>query len=346
MKKNSDTAKRPVVVHSIMDVLKMLLPMAVSGLLVWWLFRKVDFAQIRHIMSQGVDYRYIFAMMIITTLSHIIRGVRWGIQLRAAGVPRMTATAESVSIFGAYALNLVFPFLGEAWRCVFVSRRMSCKLSTIVGTDIGDRASDGVMIGLLIVLTLFVAHGAIERFAERYPVGEALTRYVTDGTLWIVVAIVIVALVISYILLRHKPFIAKINASARRIWQGFAVLFHMKGIGLYLVLTIGIWVCYYLEAYVCFYAFPFTRELLAHNWGLVPGLVVFVFGSCSMIIPSNGGLGAWNVAVMFALSLYGINQADGAVYSIVCWSFQSIMLIICGIFSAFYIWATDRKKSH
>ena len=114
----------------------------------------------------------------------------------------------------------------------------------------------------------------------------------------------------------------------------------MKGIWLYLLLTVGIWTCYFMETYLCFYAFPFTRALVDEPgscWGLVPGLVVFVFGSCSMIVPSNGGLGPWNIAVMFALTLFGISSGDGAAYSIVCWSFQAGMLVALGIFSALYI---------
>ncbi len=95
-----------------------------------------------------------------------------------------------------------------------------------------------------------------------------------------------------------------------------------------------------METYLCFFAFPFTRELIAgpgNAWGLIPGLVVFVFGSWSMIVPSNGGLGPWNIAVMFALSLYGVTDTDGAAYSIICWSFQAFTLICLGVFSAFYI---------
>ena len=103
-------------------------------------------------------------MMCVTVVSHIIRGIRWGIQLRAAGVARMPVIAESVSIFGAYALNLLFPFLGEAWRCVYVSRRQGCKLATVVGTDIGDRSADGIMIALISAAAMIVAHPAMERF--------------------------------------------------------------------------------------------------------------------------------------------------------------------------------------
>ncbi|WP_295727702.1 lysylphosphatidylglycerol synthase transmembrane domain-containing protein [uncultured Muribaculum sp.] len=321
-------------------VLKVVVPLGISVVLVVWLFHKVDIARVEAIIRDGVDYRFIVAMMLVTMFSHMIRGIRWGIQLRAAGIPRMPVVAEYVSIFGAYALNLVFPFLGEGWRCVYVARRQQCRLSTVVGTDLGDRASDGVVIGLLIVLTLFVAHPSIDRFIDRYPIGEALDRYATDGLLWVCIVGVVALLAVCGWIFRRTRAVQGMLASVRRMWSGFAVLFHMKGIGLYLILTMGIWICYFSETYLCFYAFPFTRALIEQPGsclGLVPGLVVFVFGSCSMIVPSNGGLGPWNIAVMFALTLFGVSDSDGAAYSIVCWSFQSAMLVALGIFSALYI---------
>lgn len=122
---------------TIVRVIKIILPIAISAGMIVWLFHKVDIRQIETIIRRGVDYRYLVAMMAITILSHVIRGIRWGIQLRAAGIPRIPVMAESVSIFGAYALNLIFPFLGEAWRCVYISKRENCKLSTVVGTDLG-----------------------------------------------------------------------------------------------------------------------------------------------------------------------------------------------------------------
>lgn len=328
-------------------LLKTAVPLAVSAGLVIWLFHKVDIRQVESIIRQGVDYRYLFIMMFLTMLSQVIRGIRWGMQLRAAGVAPMPRTAECVAIFGAYALNLVFTFLGEAWRCVYVARRQKCKISTVVGTDIGDRGSDGVMIGLFIILTLFTARGAIDRFLDHYPVGEALGRMASDGTMWMWIAGVVGTGGTALYLLRHTAAVEGVRRSASRMWEGFAVLFHMKRIGLYVWLTLGIWVCYFFMTYSCFFAFPFTRELITRpgtHWGLLPGLVVFVFGSCSMIVPSNGGLGPWNLAVMFALSLYGVSAADGATYSIVAWSFQTATDVALGIFSAFYIGITRRKE--
>lgn len=202
------------------------------------------------------------------------------------------------------------------------------------------------MIFLIIILTLFVAHPAMDRFLDRYPIGEDIQRVMTAGGMWVIVIAVIAMLVVSDYCFRNTSFVKGINISIIRIWDGFKVLFHMKGTGLYLILTLGIWICYFFEAYVCFFAFPFTRELVTHSaypLGLVPGLVVFVFGSCSMAVPSNGGLGPWNIAVMFALSLFGISDSDGAAYSIVCWSFQAIILVTTGIFGAFYIMASRRN---
>lgn len=319
--------------------------MTISIGLIVWLFHKVNIHQVETIIREGVDYRYIVAMMVLTLLSHVIRGIRWGIQLRAAGIPRIPVMAESVSIFGAYALNLVFPFLGEGWRCVYISRRERCKLSTVVGTDLGDRASDGIMILSIMILTFFLAHPAIEKFLDRYPLGERLDRITTDATMWIWIVIALAVLIILDRVFRNTSFVKGVNTSISRIWNGFSVLFHMKGTGLYIVLTFGIWICYFFETYVCFFAFPFTRRLIMdspYTLGLIPGLVVFVFGSCSMIVPSNGGLGPWNIAVMFALSLFGVSDSDGAAYSIVCWSFQAIILVASGIFSVFYIMADEK----
>lgn len=337
---SADRNRHDDVGRAALCVLRYAVPLLVSALLVVWLLHKVDLRQVGAIVREGIDYRFIAAMMAVTVLSHCIRGVRWGIQLRAAGVPRMPVTAECVSILGAYALNLVFPFAGEAWRCVYVTRREHVPLSTVVGTDIGDRATDGLVIGLLIVLTLVVAHPAIARFLDRYPLGETLERYSSDGVLLVWIAVAAAAVLAAVFVFRRTAFVRGILRSLGRMWQGFAVLFRMKGRVLYAVLTIGIWTCYFSETYLCFYAFPFTRELITQPgscWGLIPGLLVFVFGSCSMIVPSNGGLGPWNIAVMFALTLCGVGSTDAAAYSIVCWSFQSATLVAAGIFSAIYV---------
>lgn len=321
-------------------VLDYILPVAISASLIVWLFKKVNFHEIMGIIHHECNFWWVILMMAITTLSHMIRGIRWGIQLRAAGVPRMTVTKESVSIFGAYALNLVFPRLGEVWRCVYISRSENVKLSTVVGTDIGDRGSDAVVVVLLTILCLIVAHPAIISFMANYKVGQDINDLLDDKLLWLGIAAAAGVFWFVCHCMRMYSWVDKMDSTLLRIWQGFRVIFTMKGRGLYVVLTLGIWTCYYMETYVMLQAFPFTRALVEQAGsaaGLIPGLVIFVFGSFSMAIPSNGGLGPWNLAVMFALSLYGINNTDGASFSMVMWGCQAAWLVVLGLFSAAYV---------
>lgn len=332
--------KKSRVLDIIEKVFKVILPMGISAVLVVWLFHKINIHEIGRVLSEGVRFEFIVFMMLLTMLSFIIRGVRWGIQLRAAGVPRMTPLAESVSIFGAYALNLLVQYLGEAWRCVYVSRKEKVKLATIVGTDLGDRGSDLVMILLILALTLCFASHQIHDFFMKYPLGRVLEEIFDKWWVYAILLLVLVVFLWADRRWRNTKFFSGFNLSASRMWQGFKVLFFMKGRWDYLWLTIGIWVCYFLETYLCFFAFPFTRELLhipGSGYGLVPGLVVFVFGSMSMAVPSNGGLGPWNVAVMYALMLYGVGQTEATAYSLVVWAFQAIMIISLGIFAAAYV---------
>lgn len=329
-------------------VLRAVVSLGLSVGLILWLFHKVNFHQVRAIISEGFTFWWIAGMMVVNTLSHMIRGVRWGLQLRAAGVPRMSVTAESVSIFGAYALNLLFPWLGEAWRCVYVARRENVKLATVVGTDFGDRISDAVVIVMLIGLSLILVRPQLEKFVDKYSLGENLIHTLSSPEMWLVVGGVILAGGAVLYFLRHTKGVQSFFLGARRIWDGFKVIFTMPGRWMYVVYTFGIWICYFLQYYLCLYAFPFTRELIFSPglcYGLLPGLVMFVFGSCSMGVPSNGGLGPWNIAVMFALSLYGLSETDGAAFSLVVWAFQNIAQVALGLFAAAYIFFGPGKKT-
>lgn len=339
-------------IHEVLTLLgkicKIVLPMGVSVVLVVWLFHKVDIHQIKEVLEDGVRFEFIAMMMFLTMLSFIIRGIRWGIQLRAAGVPRMSPVAESVSIFGAYSLNLIVQYLGEAWRCVYVSRKEKVKLATVVGTDLGDRGSDLVMILLILLLTLCFASAPIHHFFEKYPLGRFLENLFENWWLYVIIAVVVVLFILADRKWKNTKFFSGFNLSLSRMWGGFKVLFYMKGRWAYLWLTFGIWICYFLETYLCFYAFPFTRELIespGSAYGLIPGLVVFVFGSMSMAVPSNGGLGPWNVAVMYALMLYGVSETNATAYSLVVWGFQAIMIIALGLFSAVYIMVSKDRRA-
>lgn len=321
-------------------------PLAVSVCLILWLFHKVNFHQVMEIAHRGCNYWFIGIMMVVTALSLMVRGVRWGLQLRAAGVKRMTVVCEWVTLWGAYALNLVFPQMGEAWRCVFVSKRQDAPLSTVVGTDIGDRFIDWVIIMILFIVALIVAHPYIMEFMDHYQIGREVKKVIDNYVLWVSLGGSVAFLVTILYFFRSKKWAQSVILTIKRMWEGFTIIFHMKTWWLYLILSILTWVFYFIEIYICFFAFSYTLDFI-HDpklaYGLIPGLVAFVFGSLSMGIPSNGGLGPWNLAIMFALSLFGISNTDGTAFSIVVWSFQSLTYVALGIVALVYIMVTGKK---
>lgn len=321
------------------------LPLVLTVLLVWYMFKKVNFSEMIDIIRQGVDYWWILAAMGVSVFSHIFRAARWRLQLRGINV-NPPFLALCVSIFGTYALNLVFPRLGEVWRCTYIAGRQKAPLSNVFGSMVADRLSDTVMVLLLTLLTFIVASPAINAFLQKYPVGRDTIAMLENPWFWLI-AIGAVALIwVLMVVFRNTRPVKALKDICRGLWDGFAVVARMKGRSLFLFYTVAIWGCYFLQLYLAFFAFSFTRDLcVAGNaFGLTPCLVAFVLSSIGMAIPSNGGLGPWNIAVMFGLAVYGISEAQGTAFSMLVWSAQTVMLIILGLFTMAYLATEKRRK--
>ncbi len=328
-------------------LVKWLLPLALTVLLVTYMFKKVNFSEMMEILKHGVDYWWILCAMGISVFSHVLRALRWRIQLRSLNI-NAPLMALCCSIFGCYALNLVFPRLGEVWRCTYIAGREKAPFTKVLGSMVADRLSDTLCVLMLLILTFIVAAPAINSFLTKYPVGQGIVDMASNPWFWI--ALVGGAILIWLILHFAGDFgpVKKVKDWGRDTWQGFAVVTKMKGKWAFLFYSLAIWGCYYFQLYVAFFAFPFTKELCTQPslaFGLTPCLVAFVLSSIGMAVPSNGGLGPWNIAVMFGLAIYGISAADGTAFSMLQWSGQTVMLIILGIFTMAYISLGKRKES-
>lgn len=325
--------------------LRWLIPLTLTCLLLWVLFRKVDFAEMEAIISDGCDYWWILAAMGLSIVSHIVRAARWRLQLDSLGI-RPPFMALCCSIFGCYALNLVFPRLGEVWRVTYISRREKAPFTTVLGSMVADRLADTLMVGLLTLLTFIVANRAINSFLEKYPIGRDTLHLLSSPALWAILIIAAAATFGVLYIFRHTAAVERLTGWIRQLWEGFAAVGRMKGRWQFAVLTVMIWGCYYFQLYLAFFAFPFTRALCADSslaFGLTPCLLAFVLSSIGMAIPSQGGLGPWNIAIMFGLAVYGISDTEGTVFSILQWGGQTVMLIILGVYTMAYIAASKAK---
>lgn len=323
-------------------LLKYVVPLVITVGLCYLMFTGIDFKEMIAIIRRDCNFSWIALALCISILSHVFRAMRWRIQLRALGIESPLFSLV-LSIFGTYAVNLVFPRLGEIWRTGYIAQRQQAQFTTVFGSMVADRLADTVTVGLLTLVTFMLASKAlITYFADNADTVDRLTGFATSPWLWLAIAS-LAALVWWF--LTHKSTnskVQKIRQQVHELWQGFAVIATMPGKGRWLLLTAGLWGCYFVQLYVAFYAFPFTREVLAQH-GILAALVAFVLSSISMGVPSNGDIGPWQWAIIFALGIYGLGQAQAAAFANLVLGTQTMLLILLGLFT-FGCIALDKRR--
>lgn len=309
-----------------------IVPFIVSVGLCWVLFSNVNLAQMADIVRRDCTPGWIGLAMLISVLSHVLRAARWRLQLNALGIV-CSMWELTLSIFGTYAVNLVFPRLGEIWRTAYISRRSGAPFTQVFGSMMADRLTDILTVLLMVGATFALA----SRHMADYLAGSAealqgMLAMLASPWTW-GAAMVLVAALILYIARGRGRVADKLRETVRGLWRGFIILASMPGRGRWLLLTLGVWGCYFLQLYVAFYAFPFTAALASGAGGTLAVLVAFCLSSVAMGVPSNGGIGPWQWAIIFALGSYGIGTTEAAAFANLVLGANTLMLIVLGIFT-------------
>ena len=310
-------------------------PLVITIGLCYLLFRDFNFSEMMDIIRRECDFRWIGAALVISVFSHIFRAMRWRIQLAALNI-RPSLWALVLSIFGTYAVNLVFPRLGELWRTGYISQRQKAPFNEVFGSMVADRLADTATVLLMTLVTFLLAGTQLSSYMSQNPEAyEKTIALIKSPVLW-GIAIVLISLG-AWVChrYRNRGFMKKIFGFFRGLWDGFAVVARMPGRGRWLVLTACIWGCYFLQLFLAFFAFPLTTEVVAH-YGVLAVMVCFVLSSISMGVPSNGGIGPWQWAIIFGLSFYavpGLTKEYATTFANLVMGTQTLLLIFLGLFT-------------
>ncbi|MBD5317469.1 MAG: flippase-like domain-containing protein [Bacteroides sp.] len=327
-------------------LLKFGVPLVITVGLCYMLFTGIDFNQMVAIIRDQCDFRWIAAALCVSVLSHVVRAMRWQLQLHALGV-RPPLWNTILSIFGTYAVNLVFPRLGELWRTGYIAKRQDAQFTTVFGSMVADRLADTLTVLLLTLVTFFLAGPQLMSYLSQNAEGyERIVATLTSPWLWTcLVGCVVVAVAVVW-RFRKTRAVSRLAEAAKGLWQGFAVVVSMPGRGWWLLLTVAIWSCYFFQLYLAFFAFPLTAEVVA-RYGAVAVLVCFVLSSISMGVPSNGGIGPWQWAIIFGLSLYavpGLDKGYSTSFANLVMGTQTLLLIVLGILT-FICVSVDKRRT-
>ena len=321
------------------------IPLIVSAGLCYVLFTSIDFGEMAAIVRSQCRPQWIAAALAVSVFSHVLRAARWRIQLRALGLA--TSLWEiTLSVFGMYAVNLVFPRLGEIWRTTFVARRSGAPFAQVFGSMIAERMCDTLTVLALSAVTFACASGHMLDYLHGSGAETAARVAAALSSPWLWAGAALAAAAAWIFVARSRSAAAeKTRGLLRGLWKGFAVIASMPGRGLFLLLTAAIWGCYFLQLYLAFFAFPFTASLAAGPGGTLAVLVTFVMSSISMGVPSNGGIGPWQWAVIFALGSYGIAATAAGAFANVVLGSQTLMLIALGLFTFATITITNKHNT-
>lgn len=309
-------------------VLKILLPLSLGMILLWFLYRNQDLSEMMHIIKKGVRYDVLLFSLIFGLMGNVIRGVRWGMLINSLG-KRVRLKNVIYAVLGNYAINMALPRVGEIWRCGVVARYEKIPFTKLLGTLFVDRIMDTVVVGLL-TLCLCVFNITFFRnfFSENPPViVETIYQILTSVWTYVGVALFVLFIWVVFVRLKHIAIVQKVTGMIKNVLEGVKSLWKIEHKVRFVVETLLIWCCYFLYFYVAFFAFDFTKEL-----GVRIGLIAFVMSSIGVAVPVQGGIGVWHFMVISTLVAFGVNSNDAGAFAMVVFAIQTLWVVLVGLF--------------
>ena len=323
----------------IKKVLQVIFPLLLGAFILIWVYRDFNFQRVGEVLLGGMDYGWIALSLVFGVFANLFRGWRWKLALEPLGEYPKTANCV-YAIFISYASNLVIPRVGEVTRCGVLSKYDGVSFSKSLGTVVSERMIDTLCVGLITGVVLLLQMPVFATFfAETGTNVERYAEVLTSGHFYLIILCVLAIIVLAFFLIRNIALFAKLKGILQNVWQGVVALKDIKQIPLYIIYTLGIWVCYFLEFYLAFFAFDFSADL-----GISAGLVMFVVGTLAVIVPTPNGAGPWHFAVMTMMMLYGVGKEDAGIFALLVHGIQTFLLILLGIYGLSALPFTNKTK--
>lgn len=310
------------------NIIKVLSPLLLGGLILYWMYRDFDFHSIEDVLFHKMDWTWMLLSFPFGILAQMFRGWRWKQTLAPLGEKPRTSTSIH-AVFLSYAASLIIPRIGEFTRCGVLKKYDKTSFSKALGTVVTERAIDTLLMLTVTGVTLVFQMGIFDTFFVRTgtSMDSILGRFSTTGYLVTAVCAISV-LLLMHVMLRRLSIYNKVKATLGGIKEGIISLKDVNNISLFCFHTLGIWVSYFLHYYLTFFCFDFTSNL-----GLGCALVTFVVGSIAVIVPTPNGAGPWHFAVKTMLILYGVSDTNALYFVLIVHTIQTMLVIVLGIYA-------------
>ncbi|WP_036930554.1 lysylphosphatidylglycerol synthase transmembrane domain-containing protein [Prevotella sp. 10(H)] len=323
---DSAEATKPKKKSLLNTFVKVVLPLLLGIAIVYYLISKIDPDELWTVLKSA-NWGILLFSLIFGLLGNIIRGYRWKLFINPLGYsPKISNLIYA--ILGGYAVNFALPRAGEIWKCGIVAKEEKIPFTKLFGTMILDRIFDMATVVLLCLAAFLInMQFFVAQLEQNKSTFDLIMMILKSPVLYIALVAAVITTYIVFRFFKENIIVKKVKSFIKSMIADMKAIWRMDSKWKLLLCTIGIWGSYFLYFYITFFAFGFTKDL-----GITAGLIAFALSSLSMGVPSNGGLGPWQIAVVAALMLYGINELNATAFATGVFAIQSLWVILCGLF--------------
>lgn len=327
--------------YSVAKLFKILLPLLLAGVILWWMYRGFDWAAVRSAVDGGMDWTWMWLSMPFGITAQWFRALRWRQALRPLG-ERPRHTTALWAVFLSYAASLVVPRVGELLRCGVLKRYDGVDFAHGVGTVVTERVVDMLIVVVLTVFTVLLQIPVFTHFMASTGVTvEGLLRGFSIEGYAVTAACGLVAVGMALYMARRLGLWGRTRAVMSGLAEGLMSVRRVESKTLFLAYSLGIWVSYYLHFYLTFLCFKETLAL-----GPTCALVAFVVGCFAVLVPTPNGAGPWHFAVKTVLMLYGVSATTGALFALIVHTLQTLLVVVLGLVAAVGLGMTRVRGKH
>jgi uncharacterized protein (TIRG00374 family) len=279
---------------------------------------------------QKANYFYIFLSLLVALFGYWARAYRWKYSLQHLGY-QTNFKNDLMSVCVSYFMNLTIPRSGEITRAALLKKYENVPFDKGFGTIVAERIVD------LILFLLFVGLAFILQFEKLYNFIKekiSIEKIILFGIIGLFLGIVFLLIWIY----AEWKIIKKLKNKFSGLIEGMLSIVMMKDKWKYIFFSFLIWFSYLLMFYIPIYALPETA-----NIGFDIVIMGFIFGSLAVGF-TNGGLGAYPLAIAMIFSLYGISNDIGTAFGWLAWTSQTILTIFLGLLSYVFLPLYNKNK--
>lgn len=335
--------------NSLKQFLTITISLAIAVFFMWLALKGMEFKKIAGYFAKA-NYFWVFTAAVFGVLAYWFRAIRWNLLLEPMGYKISSSNAFWTISIG-YLMNLTIPRSGELARSTALFGVEKVPVEKSFGTIILERVVDLICMGAFLGLTLIFKYGAIlafYKFVTEQKKKEVVFKpnFLEQNLMKvgvqnfdhfyfyvkIIAGSLVLGIAIFLFIKKKQAFLDFIKG----VLQGLTSIFKLKKKLKFIGLSLAIWICYYLAAYLVCFSLPETS-----GFTFADGFFIIVVGTLGMMVPASGGIGAFHLALKFGIMALFVSMGKnpeeggevGLSYAFISHTMQLVIMIILGFIS-------------